>query len=73
MLEDNSEDDNLDDSKDKGKIKKCLNKISLFRAWQKLDHKLMKPLLTNSRPPLTETMPEFCLPFSKLFTSKEQV
>lgn len=32
----------------------------------------MKPLLTNSVPPLTETMPRFCLPITKCLTTKEQ-
>jgi hypothetical protein len=32
----------------------------------------MKPLLTNSVPALTDTMPKFCLPVTRILTTKEQ-
>ena len=32
----------------------------------------MKPLLTNSYPPLTATLPTCLLPITKLLTTKEQ-
>lgn len=37
------------------------------------DSRFMKPLLTNCRPTLLETMPKCCLPFAKLFTTEEQI
>jgi len=33
----------------------------------------MKPLLTNSLPTLTETMPRFCFPITNLLTTNEQI
>jgi solute carrier family 9 (sodium/hydrogen exchanger), member 6/7 len=33
----------------------------------------MKPLLTNSRPTLMETLPSFCLPLARLLTTTEQL
>ena len=33
----------------------------------------MKPLLTNSVPALTETMPKLFAPITKVLTTKEQV
>lgn len=44
----------------------------IFRLWHKIDHKFMKPLLTNYRPSLRETMPVCCLPIAILFTSRKQ-
>ena len=32
----------------------------------------MKPLLTASRPTLAETLPQFCAPCARCFTSDEQ-
>lgn len=48
-------------------------KAWLVRIWKNFDSKFMKPLLTNSRPTLMETMPQFCLPVSSLLTTTEQL
>lgn len=34
--------------------------------------RIVKPFLTHSRPALTETLPQCCLPLAKLLTSEEQ-
>jgi len=33
----------------------------------------VKPLLTHQQPPLTETLPECCLPLARLLTTTEQM
>jgi hypothetical protein len=33
----------------------------------------MKPLLTNSKPALTETMPNCCFPLTSLLTTNDQI
>lgn len=33
----------------------------------------MKPLLTNSRPTLFETLPSFCTPIARILTTTEQL
>lgn len=35
--------------------------------------RFMKPLLTNCRPTLMETLPKCCLPFARIFTTDEQI
>ena len=45
----------------------------LLRWWQHFDVNFMKPLLTNSRPTLIDTMPECCLPVARLLTTTEQL
>ncbi|BFZ00848.1 hypothetical protein BsWGS_03886 [Bradybaena similaris] len=48
-------------------------KAWLVAKWYNFDMMFMKPLLTNCRPTLLETMPKCCLPFAKLFTTEEQI
>jgi len=45
----------------------------LARQWAGVDASLFKPLLTHSSPTLLETLPNRCLPLSRLLTSKEQL
>jgi solute carrier family 9 (sodium/hydrogen exchanger), member 6/7 len=56
--------------------KKCFNsfkqKLKLFKIWHNFDNIFMKPLLTNARPNLMETMPNCCRPITKFLTTKEQ-
>ncbi|XP_014661871.1 PREDICTED: sodium/hydrogen exchanger 9-like isoform X2 [Priapulus caudatus] len=47
-------------------------KARLVRVWYNFDYKFLKPLLTNSRPLLTETLPTFCMPLARLLTTDEQ-
>jgi hypothetical protein len=37
------------------------------------DDRLVKPLLTHAKPPLTETLPNWCLPLARLLTTEEQM
>ncbi|KAL8597910.1 hypothetical protein ACOMHN_063806 [Nucella lapillus] len=48
-------------------------KAWLVSKWYSFDTRFMKPLLTNCRPTLKETLPECCLPFAKLFTTEAQL
>ncbi|XP_013067642.1 sodium/hydrogen exchanger 9-like isoform X9 [Biomphalaria glabrata] len=48
-------------------------KAWLVARWYNFDMRFMKPLLTNCRPTLMETLPNCCLPFAKLFTTEEQI
>ena len=48
-------------------------KAWLVRKWFNFDVRVMKPLLTNSRPTLIETLPECCLPIARLLTTTEQL
>lgn len=48
-------------------------KAWLVRKWKNFDTQFMKPLLTNSRPTLIETMPECCMPISRILTTTEQL
>lgn len=48
-------------------------KAWLVRKWYNFDVNFMKPLLTHSRPSLMETMPQFCLPLTRLLTSTQQL
>ncbi|KAH9512783.1 Sodium/hydrogen exchanger 9 [Bulinus truncatus] len=48
-------------------------KAWLVAKWYNFDMRFMKPLLTNCRPTLMETLPSCCMPFAKLFTTEEQI
>jgi len=48
-------------------------KSCVARIWRGLDSKLMKPLLTSSRPSLVETLPDFCSPCAHFLTSEDQM
>lgn len=48
-------------------------KAFMVKIWYGLDARLIKPLLTHARPPLTETMPKCCLPLSRILTTTEQL
>jgi len=48
------------------------DKTWLLKKWSHFDRIFMKPLLTNSYPPLTATLPACLLPITKLLTTKEQ-
>lgn len=61
------------DDNHKSKFKLFLSKFALFKAWHCFDNNFMKPLLTNSVPALTETMPKLFAPITKVLTTKEQV
>ncbi|XP_070709446.1 sodium/hydrogen exchanger 9-like [Pempheris klunzingeri] len=37
--------------------------------WHRLDYKYLKPLLTHCGPPLTNSLPQWCSVFSRLFSS----
>ncbi|XP_066455487.1 sodium/hydrogen exchanger 9 [Eleutherodactylus coqui] len=41
----------------------------LFRIWYGFDHKYLKPILTHSGPPLTNTLPQWCSPIARVLTS----
>ncbi|CAH0724726.1 unnamed protein product, partial [Brenthis ino] len=47
-------------------------KARLARLWGALDSRLLKPLLTHARPPLTETLPAFLRPLASLLTTTRQ-
>ncbi|XP_050362415.1 sodium/hydrogen exchanger 7 isoform X5 [Nymphalis io] len=47
-------------------------KARLARLWGAVDSKLLKPLLTHARPPLTETLPAFLRPLARLLTTTRQ-
>ncbi|VDN82962.1 unnamed protein product [Brugia pahangi] len=49
------------------------DKAFLPRKWYNFDASFMKPFLTNANPTLLETMPSFMAPFSKIFTTKQQL
>ncbi|CAL1547376.1 unnamed protein product [Lymnaea stagnalis] len=48
-------------------------KAWLVAKWYNFDMRFMKPLLTNCRPTLMETLPSCCLPFARVFTTEEQI
>ena len=52
--------------------KKCSPSL-IARFWNRFDDKFMRPLLTASKPTLIETMPDFCGPCARLFTSYDQM
>ncbi|XP_078067859.1 sodium/hydrogen exchanger 6a isoform X1 [Mustelus asterias] len=41
----------------------------LFRLWYTFDHNYLKPILTDSGPPLTTTLPGWCGPIARFLTS----
>lgn len=47
-------------------------KARLARLWGALDSRLLKPLLTHARPPLTETLPAFMRPVANVLTTTHQ-
>ncbi|XP_045777508.1 sodium/hydrogen exchanger 7 isoform X3 [Maniola jurtina] len=47
-------------------------KARLARLWGAVDSKLLKPLLTHARPPLTETLPSFLRPLGRVLTTTRQ-
>ncbi|XP_026319607.1 sodium/hydrogen exchanger 7 isoform X4 [Hyposmocoma kahamanoa] len=47
-------------------------KARLARLWGAVDSRLLKPLLTHARPPLTETLPSFMAPVARLLTTTHQ-
>ncbi|KRX63196.1 Major facilitator superfamily domain-containing protein 5 [Trichinella sp. T9] len=48
------------------------DKSLLPQKWYDFDNKFLKPLLTHAKPSLVETMPRWCLPIAKLFTTDLQ-
>ncbi|RWS23321.1 sodium/hydrogen exchanger 7-like protein [Leptotrombidium deliense] len=48
-------------------------KAWLVRKWYNFDVRFMKPLLTHSRPTLIDTLPDCCLPISRLLTTTQQL
>lgn len=54
-------------------VKSPYEKAWLVRKWYNFDVRFMKPLLTHSRPTLMETLPNCCLPISRLLTSTQQL
>ncbi|XP_052759091.1 sodium/hydrogen exchanger 7 isoform X8 [Galleria mellonella] len=48
------------------------DKARLARLWGAVDSKLLKPLLTHARPPLTETLPAFLRPVARVLTTTHQ-
>ncbi|RVE48279.1 hypothetical protein evm_007030 [Chilo suppressalis] len=47
-------------------------KARLARLWGAVDSRLLKPLLTHARPPLTETLPAFMSPLARILTTTHQ-
>lgn len=66
------ESNNLEQQESTTPIKKN-EKALLARVWGNFDSKYMKPLLTNSRPTLLETLPSFMTPISRLLTTTHQL
>lgn len=48
-------------------------KALLARVWGNFDQRYMKPLLTNSRPTLLETLPTCCTPIARFLTTTDQL
>lgn len=48
------------------------DKARLARLWGAIDSRLLKPLLTHARPPLTETLPGALQPVARLLTTTHQ-
>lgn len=49
------------------------DKAYLVGKWHNFDVRILKPLLTHSRPTLMETLPACCLPITRLLTTEEQL
>lgn len=49
------------------------DKAYLVGKWHNFDVRILKPLLTHSRPTLMETLPACCLPIARLLTTEEQL
>ncbi|XP_070500001.1 sodium/hydrogen exchanger 7 isoform X2 [Chironomus tepperi] len=49
------------------------DKAFLARVWGNFDSRYMKPLLTNSRPTLIETLPKCLTPLSRILTTTQQL
>ncbi|KAL4721596.1 hypothetical protein ACJJTC_009540 [Scirpophaga incertulas] len=47
-------------------------KARLARVWGAVDSRILKPLLTHARPPLTDTLPAFMTPLARLLTTTHQ-
>ncbi|KAL0901705.1 hypothetical protein ABMA27_006893 [Loxostege sticticalis] len=47
-------------------------KARLAKLWGAVDSRLLKPLLTHARPPLTETLPAFMRPVARVLTTTHQ-
>lgn len=47
-------------------------KARLAKLWGAVDSRLLKPLLTHARPPLTETLPGFMRPVARVLTTTRQ-
>lgn len=47
-------------------------KARLAKLWGAVDSRLLKPLLTHARPPLTETLPTFMSPVARWLTTTHQ-
>lgn len=48
-------------------------KAWLVKKWYNFDVRFMKPLLTNSRPTLIDTLPSCCMPVARVLTTTEQL
>ncbi|ESO06161.1 hypothetical protein HELRODRAFT_64443 [Helobdella robusta] len=57
---------------DQSSSRSLINRYGFFRLWYMFDSRFLKPLLTHSRPPLTDTLPKCCLPLSLLLTTEQQ-
>ncbi|TDG45967.1 hypothetical protein AWZ03_007687 [Drosophila navojoa] len=56
-----------------GRRRNSHEKAILARIWGNFDTKYMKPLLTDSRPTLLETLPVCCNPIARLLTTTQQL
>nr|CAB3266349.1 sodium/hydrogen exchanger 6 [Phallusia mammillata] len=52
-------------------VRKYADSAWMFKFWYKFDQYYLKPILTHSGPPLTNTMPRCCLPLAKCLTSPQ--
>ncbi|KFD53762.1 hypothetical protein M513_05268 [Trichuris suis] len=49
------------------------DKSLLPQKWYDFDNKFLKPFLTNCKPSLMETLPAWCAPVSRIFTTSVQL
>ncbi|XP_056005787.1 sodium/hydrogen exchanger 6-like isoform X10 [Ostrea edulis] len=49
------------------------DKAYLVGKWHNFDVRILKPILTHSRPTLMETLPACCMPLARLLTTEEQM